>query len=94
MVVYDLNVRRRAVQTAETDAPLVIDADAPPALAVAGELLEAVAGRYAEEIEGYRGVQLLQLALRRALHVPREFAGKTAVKQLLGFLAGERFDHG
>lgn len=94
MVIYDLNIRYRSIHPTETDAPLVIDADAPPAVAISGELFQAVAGRHAEEIEGCRGVQLLQRALRSALHVLRKLSGKTPVKQLLGFLAGECLDHG
>lgn len=93
MVIYDLDVRCRAIQPAEADAPLVIEADAPLAIPISGEPFQAVAGRDAEEIEGYRCVQLFQLALCRSLHILRQLAGKAAMKEFLGFLAGECLDH-
>jgi hypothetical protein len=43
VIVHDLHVKRVAVLPTEADAPLVVDADAPLALAVALEGLEPIA---------------------------------------------------
>ena len=51
VVIDDLDVMRIAVVPAETDAPLVVDADAVLAIAVSFQCLQAVAGRYAQVVQ-------------------------------------------
>nr|WP_291315796.1 hypothetical protein [Desulfuromonas sp.] len=93
MVIDDFYIENAAVLPAEADVPLVVDADAPLPGSVAGELLEEVAGRDAQEIETGGGAELDQLALGDALHVLRQFSGKPAVEKLFGPFAEEVANH-
>jgi hypothetical protein len=90
MVIGNLDGKGIAVFPTETYAPLVVDADAPLASAVAGKLLKAIAaGRNTEKVEGGGAMKLFQLALRNALHVLRQFCRKAAREELLCLLAGK-----
>jgi hypothetical protein len=66
-VIDDFNVRRLAGLETKTDAPLVIDANAPLPGAVARKFFQTIAGRHTQEIQRHRGVKLLQLANGDAL---------------------------
>jgi len=89
MVVDDFNVKTVAVLPAETDAPLIVDPDAPLTGAVASELFEPVARWDAEEVEGGGTVELLQLALGDPLNILRKSGRKATMKEFFRFLAGE-----
>lgn len=93
MVVGDLDIVGIAIFPAEADSPMVIDPDAPLTGAIAGKLLQPIAGRDAKKVEGGSGAELFQLALGDALHILGKFRRKPAVEKLFGFFAGEGFDH-
>jgi len=78
MVIGNFDRKSIAVFPAEAYAPLIVDADAPLAGAVAGKLLKPVVGRNTEKVEGGGAMKLLQFTLRNALHILRQFCRKTA----------------
>ena len=57
VVVDDFYVPRISIDPAETDPPLIVDADAVLALAIALQRLECVTGRRAELLERLRSIQ-------------------------------------
>jgi hypothetical protein len=59
VVVCHLDVIGIAIFPAETDAPLVVDANAPLTLAGSLKLIQAVRWRHAQEVEGFRRIQCL-----------------------------------
>jgi len=63
MVINDFGVQHLAIFPTETDAPPIVDADAPLSGAVSLQRFQAIAGRRAEKVQGGRGIQLSQLAL-------------------------------
>ena len=69
MVIDDFDIVGISSVPSKADAPLVIDADAVLAGAVALQRLQTVAGRNAQIVQSCRGIQLSQLLQRRALNV-------------------------
>src|SRR5665647_1795153 len=51
MVIGDLDVPRRSITPCETDAKLVVDADAPLSNPIAGEFLQSVLWRHAQSFD-------------------------------------------
>src|SRR6516225_543020 len=92
MIIYDLNIKRVAFLEAKTDAPLIVDADAPLTFAVATQGFQSVAGRHAKIVERMGVLDHLQLALGdscKCLEPPWALP----LEQRLGVLATEGFDH-
>lgn len=89
MVIDDLHVGHALVGPHEAQPPLVVDADAVLALAVAAQRFQPVAGRAAQEVQSLRRVQLRQLALGHAVDVG-EAAGLAAGEQALRVRTLER----
>jgi hypothetical protein len=77
----------------KADAPLVVDADAVLALAVALESFESVGGWNAQVVEFGCGVQHAELSPGDLLDLRREPARALAGETPLGFRAGELLDH-
>ena len=94
MIIDNLHTIGVSVPPLETDAPLVVDADAPLPFPVAGELFKAIRGRNAKEIKGSRTVNLRELSQGDALDVGRKLLREESVEYLFRFLALERPDHG
>ena len=67
MVIDDFNVMGIPFMPAETDAPLVVDADTPLPGSVAGELFKAIAGWDTQKIKSCGCMELFQLALGSSL---------------------------
>ena len=65
MVVDDFHIVSVSFMPAKADAVLIVYPDAVLPLAVAGEFLQAVAGRGAEVVQGLSRVQKQQLPQRR-----------------------------
>jgi len=63
MIINDFDSVWAMFSPYETNAPLVVYADAPLALPVAGEFFKPVAGWRTQEIQCLRCFQLRQLAL-------------------------------
>lgn len=57
MIINDLDIKSIAIGKGEADAPLIVDADAPLPGAIAAELFQAIAWRYAQIFDGMRRVQ-------------------------------------
>ena len=93
MVIRDLDVVSIACFPAKADAPLIVDPDAPLALAITAEFLESIPRRDAEIFERDGGIELPQLAQRNALQVSTEPPSRSAVEELLRLLASEASDH-
>src|SRR3989344_4537723 len=94
VIVHDLHVIGVAVAPREAYPPLIVDADAVLALAVALKGFKPIAGRHTQRIQHGRRIELQQLAPREALQGVRQFSGKVTEKELFGVLAPEALDHG
>jgi hypothetical protein len=77
----------------ETDAPLVVDANAPLTLTIAVKLFQAVGRRYAQEVECVRCIQSLQLGVGAAMDIRRKTPHTSTREQGGGGLVGEALDH-
>lgn len=93
MIVDDLDVVGVAVDPAEADAPLVVDADAVLAGPVAAELLEAIARRDAQVLEVHGTVDQAELPEHDAAEVGRESADGFARPETLGVAVSEAPNH-
>lgn len=82
-----------AVLPSKTDAPLVVDTDAPLPDPITGQLFEAVSRRNTEEVEARGSVKLFQFALRSPLGVLRQPGRESAVKEFFRFFAGKGRNH-
>jgi len=82
-----------AVPPPKTDAPLVIDPNAPLADTIAGELLQAVARRGLQILERGGRVQDPQFAKASLEDVAAPFPDWFAVEQALGIAVAETGDH-
>ena len=93
MIINNLNLEGIAVSPPKADPPLVIDANAVLASAIALELLQAVAGRDAEIVELLGGIHQSQLAEHDAVKLGGEAPDAFAPEQPLGIAIGEAGDH-
>lgn len=92
-IICNLDFVRLAIVPAETDAPLVVDADRELAGSISTQLLQAVAGRSKQVAEVFRFVQIKQLAPRGFLNSRRELPGLASFENVSGFIAGKTLDH-
>jgi hypothetical protein len=69
VVVGHLDVIGVMLLPSETDAPLVVDANATLTLTVAAKLFQAVGRRHAQEVECVRRIQGLRLGVGTAMDV-------------------------
>jgi hypothetical protein len=89
VVIDDLDVEGIAVLETEAHAPLVVDADAPLAGAIAFEGFEMI-GKWLAQVLRTRGViQVTQPADCAPQDALRESAGRARKEQPLRFLVGE-----
>src|SRR6266404_4080213 len=93
MVVHDLHVQRFAVFPQKADAPLLVDADAVLALAIALERFELISRRHAQIAEIRGRIKILQLLSRTLLDLSVKPLHELAVKDGLGTLVLERTNH-
>ena len=97
MIVRDLDPFRTLVRPEEADAILIIDSDAVLTFSIPGQGLQLVAGRHGQGGEGYRGVELIQLALGDAPDSLRaRFPGclrGLSIEDILRSLVVKRNDH-
>jgi hypothetical protein len=93
VVVHDLDLVSITLHPPETDAPLVIDPDAPLAGTVTAEALEAIPRRNSEIFQGNRRIELPQLSQSDAPHVWTEPPNRSAPEELPGILVTEAPDH-
>lgn len=93
VVVDDLDILRSGGRPSEADAPLPVDADAVGAGSLALELLQPIARRNSEVVEGLSGVQDQQLSQRHALRALVELTYRPSLPDSLGLLIRERTQH-
>lgn len=89
MVIGNLDIVDVAVFPSEAYPPLIVDPNAPLAIAVPRKLLQPVARGDAQKVKSSSAIELFQFALGNALNVMRQLCRKSAVKQLAGLFAGE-----
>ena len=93
MVIDDLDVVRIGILPSEADPPLIVDADAVPADAIAFQFLKAVPRRHAEVVERLGGIDGDQLPQ----HDPPELRWipphRLAAEQARGILIAKALDH-
>jgi hypothetical protein len=93
VVVDDLDVIRVPVLPAKADAPLIVDANAVLARAVAFELFESVARRNTQVLELLGGINEANLTEHEPEQVGREPPDALALKHALGVPIREALDH-
>ena len=93
MIVDDFDVIGIASGPPEADAPLVVDANTVLTVAIAFELLEAIARRCPEILEPHRRVYVAELSEHDAAEVRRKATNVLALPEALGVAVGEVLDH-
>ena len=92
MVVGDFDAVRVSILPDKTDPPLIIDPDTVLPLAIAPELLEAIAGDSTQVVKARRRMERGQLSLCLALEGLKSFHA-LAAEQTRCFRRGKRLDH-
>jgi hypothetical protein len=93
VVVNDLDVIRVPVLPAKADAPLIVDANAVLARAIAFEFFESVAGRDTQVLELLGGINEANLTEHEPEEVGREPPDALPLKQALGVPIRDLLDH-
>jgi hypothetical protein len=93
MVVDDLDIVCVSRSPAETDPPLLVDADAVLAGAISLELLKAVARRNPEVVEDRRSIEHAELSESDPLNVTVQLPHREALEETFGIAVTEAFDH-
>lgn len=93
MIIHNFNVVRVFAAPAEANAPLVIDADAVLANAVAFQGFQAVAGRQRQIAQFARAINLRELPQGHALNLRRQAVVAPPLPQPLCFPASEVGNH-
>ncbi|OFV91465.1 MAG: hypothetical protein A3G76_15545 [Acidobacteria bacterium RIFCSPLOWO2_12_FULL_65_11] len=93
MIVHDLNLVRAALRPAETDPPLIVEANAVLTSTVPTESLQPVPWRDSEILEPSRRIELSQLPKRNTLEVWTELPDGLAGEQPLGIPVAEAPNH-
>jgi hypothetical protein len=93
MVIDQRDIVSTAIAPDEANAPLVVDANAVLAGAIAVQCFEPVA-RWRTQIQQlHRSIQHVELSQGRALQIRRDFLDLVAMKQRLGLTVGETRNH-
>jgi hypothetical protein len=90
VVVDEFDVPGAAGTPGETEAPLVVDADAVLPDAVAGQLLQTVARGYPQVVDALGGVDENELVIGELAQFRAEFLDVAALPDRLGVLVPER----
>lgn len=93
MVIYDFDFVDVFAFPTKAEAPLVIDANAVLAAALAFKRLQAVAGRKAHDVESVGGIELEEFSSSRTLDVGRQVTRSRAAEEFFCLGVGEAFDH-
>ena len=84
---------RRRSAPGEADPPLVVDADAVLAGAVAAQLLQPVAWRHPQVVDALSGIDENKLVVGESAEFRAELVDVAAMPDRLGVLIPERADH-
>ena len=93
MIINDLDLEGVAIFPSKTDAPLVINANAVLAGAIALEFLQPVARRDAKVLELLRSVNQAELPQHEAEELGGKAADALTLEQPLRVAVGEAGDH-
>jgi len=93
MVVGNLDIECLTVSPYKAYPPLIIDADAVLALAVARQGFQPVARRLAQVVKSLGGVDRQELGSGSLLNLRRQPANGIARKDRSGAFVAERLDH-
>ena len=93
VVVGDLDVGGSGRCPGEAVAPLVVDTDAVLSLAISVKLFEMIARRDPQVVNGLRGVEDQQLAVRNSLKVGAKLADERSLPDEFGLLVPKCLDH-
>jgi hypothetical protein len=93
MIVRDFHIEGVTIFKAKTDAPLVIDPDAPLSTAGAFQGLQVIGGRHPEITENIRSIELNQPNPRSNLDSRRKAAGLSGDKKAVCLRAREGPNH-
>ena len=93
MVIHNFNVPCIRALPAEADTPLVIDANAVLAFALALQGFESIAGRYTQIVEAPGLIQQKEFPSRDPLNLRRQPPRGLIRKQSLGLRVGEAAYH-
>ena len=93
MVVDDLDVEGIGGAPDETDAPLIVDADAVLARTIALERLEPIAGRDAKVSEGVGRIEDDEFPKRDALKAGGQTTREATLRERFRFGVAEGADH-
>jgi len=94
MVIDDLDIVSVPFIPSETDAPLIVDANAPLSFSIPSQFLKPVARWDKEKIMAGSAVNQGQFSKCGFLNIPWQSRGKEPVEYFQGFLASECLDHG
>jgi hypothetical protein len=92
MIVRGLHLVRVAVTPNETNAPLVVDADAMLARAVAAKRFQVIPGRRRQIGEAVRRIELAELSQRYSFNALEASYGLSLV-EMLGLARSKGPDH-
>jgi hypothetical protein len=93
MIIGYFDIASLAVFKPETDAPLIVDANAPLPGAISAQRFQAVGWRHAEVIKRHGRVQLGQSLASPPQHVGREVFRSPGRKKTFGLSIRESSDH-
>jgi hypothetical protein len=93
VIVDDFDIAGVAFAPPEADTPLVVDADAPLAIACAAELLQTVARRGSKVVERDRRIELPQPPQRDPLDIGSESLDRLPSEETLRVGVAETTDH-
>ena len=93
MIVRHFDVVGIALLPAEADAPLVIDANAMLASAIARQSFQPIGRWNPQIVQALSDIELYQLAPRKAVQFGGKVAQELALKEPLGVLVAEGLDH-
>ena len=93
MIVRHFDVVGVALLPTEADAPLVIDANAMLASAIARQSFQPIGRWNPQIVQALSDIELYQLAPRKAVQFGGKVAQELALKEPLGVLVAEGLDH-
>ena len=93
MIIHNFNVVRVFAEPAEAKAPLVVNANAVSASAIAFQGFQAVAGRQGQVTQFARALKLRELPQGHALNLWRQAVVTPPLPQPLGLPASEAGNH-
>jgi hypothetical protein len=93
MIVGHLDIVGVAAFPSETNAPLIVDTDALLTCTITVQRLQSIRWRHAQKVQGFRGIQGLELDIGATMHVRRKAAHTKTGEEGGCSLVSEALDH-